>query len=56
MYRIVNLGQTGIFVVIRKGAVATLGGRCHWDTADQVRQAVVAAHVLAPDHVMSTRR
>lgn len=55
MYRIVNLGQTGVFVAIRGGVLATLGGRSHWDSAEQVRGALAAARLATAERVLSTK-
>lgn len=55
MYRIINLSRTGVFVAMRAGEVATLGGRSHWDTVEQARGALATARLAAADRVMSTK-
>ncbi|NYZ11685.1 hypothetical protein HL658_03920 [Azospirillum sp. RWY-5-1] len=55
MYRIVNLGRTGVYVAIQAGTLATLGGRSHWESAEQVRGALAAARLAAVDRVLNTR-
>lgn len=55
MYRIVNLGRTGVYVAIQAGALATLGGRSHWESVEQVRGALAAARLAASDRVLSTK-
>ena len=54
MMRIVNLGRTGLFVVMKGGSVATLGGRSHWRSLDDVRQAARAENVVLSDMVVRT--
>lgn len=54
MLRIVNLGRTGVYVVLRGGQLATLGGRCHWADAAQAREAVRRENVQACDTILRT--
>ncbi|WP_448205001.1 hypothetical protein [Azospirillum sp. sgz302134] len=54
MMRIVNLGRTGLFVVMRGGALATLGGRSHWRSLDDVWMAARAENVTISDMVVRT--
>lgn len=55
MYRIINLSRTGIYIAMRAGTLATLGGRCHWESAEQVRGALATARLPAADRVLSTK-
>ncbi|CAO3420415.1 hypothetical protein [Azospirillum doebereinerae] len=54
MMRIVNLGRTGLFVVMQGGALASLGGRSHWSSADEARRAAQAANASVSDFVVRT--
>lgn len=54
MVRIVNLGLTGLFVVMRGGALANLGGHSHWRTADAARRAAQAENTPVSDFVLRT--
>lgn len=55
MYRIVNLSRTGVYVAMQAGALATLGGRSHWESAEQVRGALATARLSAVDRVLNTK-
>lgn len=54
MMRIVNLGRTGLFVVIRDGVLATIAGRSHWRTIEEVWHAARADKVTLSDFVVHT--
>ncbi|QCG88205.1 hypothetical protein [Azospirillum sp. TSH100] len=54
MMRIVNLGRTGLFVAMRGGVLASLGGRSHWRSADDVRLAAQAENIPICDLVVRT--
>jgi len=54
MMRIVNLGRTGLYVVMRGGALASLGGRSHWRSADEARRAAQAENTPVSDFVVRT--
>ncbi|MBP2227497.1 hypothetical protein [Azospirillum agricola] len=54
MMRIVNLGRTGLFVVMRGGALANLDGRSHWGSADEARRAAQMANLPVSDFVVRT--
>lgn len=54
MMRIVNLGRTGLFVAMRGGALATIGGRSHWRSVDDVRRAAQMENTPISDFVVRT--
>lgn len=54
MMRIVNMSRTGLFVVMRGGALATLGGRTHWRSLDEVMSAVRSENAPVSDVVVRT--
>ena len=54
MVRIINLGRTGLYVVMRGGQLATLGGRCYWTDATQARDAARRENVPVCDGVRRT--
>lgn len=54
MMRIVNLGQTGLFVVLQGGALVTLEGRSHWNSAEDARRSAAAAKAGISDVVIHT--
>ncbi len=54
MLRVVNLERTGIFVVMRGGAVATLAGSSYWRSLDDVRKAARTENVAVSDLVVRT--
>lgn len=54
MMRIVNLGRTGIFVVMRGGNLTNLGGRSHWRSLDEVQRAARAENAVISDMVVRT--
>lgn len=54
MIKIVNLGRTGLFVAMQNGTLATIGGRSHWRSLDDVRSAVNAAKIKVSDTVLRT--
>ena len=54
MVRIVNLGRTGLYVAMRNGTLAVLGGRNHWSNAEEARQAALRENVAVCDHVLRT--
>lgn len=54
MLRIVNLGRTGLYVVMRGGQLATLGGRSYWADAAQARDAARRENVPVSDAVLRT--
>lgn len=55
MMRVVNLGRTGLFVVMRNGAVASLGGKSYWRSLDDVWSAARAENVTVCDRVLRTK-
>lgn len=54
MMRIVNLGRTGLFVVMRGGAMTSLGGRSHWRTAEDARRAAQSENMHVSDFILRT--
>lgn len=54
MMRIVNLGRTGLFVVMRGGNLTTLGGRSHWRSLDEAQRAARAENLQVSDLVLRT--
>lgn len=54
MMRIVNLGRTGIFVVMRGGNLTSLGGRSHWRSLDEVQRAARAENAKVSDLILRT--
>ena len=54
MMRIVNLSRTGLFVVMRSGSLASLAGRTHWRSLDEVWSAVRSENVPVSDFVVHT--
>lgn len=54
MMKIVNLGRTGLFVVMQGGALASLGGRSHWSSAEDARRAAQATNTPISDSVVRT--
>ena len=54
MMRVVNLGRTGLFVVMRGGAVTTLAGRSYWRSLDDVWKAARDENVALSDMVVRT--
>ncbi|WP_158279279.1 hypothetical protein [Azospirillum humicireducens] len=54
MMRIVDLGRTGIFVVMRGGVVTSLGGHSHWRSAEEVRRAAQTEDIAIGDFVVRT--
>ncbi|MBB3265226.1 hypothetical protein FHW79_002846 [Azospirillum sp. OGB3] len=54
MVKIVNLGRTGLFVVMQNGALTTIGGRSHWRSLDDARSAVSVAKIKVSDTVLRT--
>lgn len=54
MMRVVNLARTGLFVVIKGGSLASLGGDSYWRSLDDVWQAARAANVKVSDLVVRT--
>ncbi|MBP2294773.1 hypothetical protein [Azospirillum rugosum] len=54
MMRIVNLSRTGLFVVMRSGALASLAGRTHWRSLDEVWSAARSENVPVSDFVVRT--
>lgn len=54
MVKIVNLGRTGLFIVMRGGQMATLGGRCYWSDAIQARDAARRENMPVCDGVLRT--
>ncbi len=54
MFRIVNLERTGVYVVMRGGELATLGGRCYWPDVAQAREAARRENASVSDSVLRT--
>ena len=54
MLRIVNLGRTGLYVVLRGGKLTTLGGRSFWPDAAQARDAAKRENAPVCDGVLRT--
>ena len=54
MLKIVNLGRTGLYVVLRDGKLATLGGRSYWADAAQARDAARRENVPLCDQILRT--
>lgn len=54
MLRIIGLGKTGLFVVLRDGAIAELAGRTFWPTPADVWAAIATEQVKACDHILQT--
>ncbi|WP_298370710.1 hypothetical protein [Azospirillum sp.] len=54
MLRIVNLGRTGLYVMMRGGALASLGGRSHWGSADEARRCALAENTQVSDVIVRT--
>ena len=54
MVRVVGLGKTGIFIVLRDGDLAELAGRTFWSTPADVWAAIEAENVPACDEVLQT--
>ena len=54
MLKIVNLGRTGLYVMMRGGALASLGGRSHWGSADEARRCAQAENTQVSDVIMRT--
>lgn len=54
MLKIVNLGRTGLFVVMRGGMLTTLGGRSYWPDAAQARDAARRENTPICDQVLRT--
>ncbi|HYH23602.1 MAG TPA: hypothetical protein VD995_33710 [Azospirillum sp.] len=54
MLRIVNLGRTGLYVVMNGGTLASLGGRSWWNSLDELRAAAKKENVAVSDHVLHT--
>lgn len=54
MMRIVNLGRTGLYVVMRGGSLESLGGRTHWRSLDEVWTAARSENAPVSDIVVHT--
>ncbi|WP_448189013.1 hypothetical protein [Azospirillum sp. sgz301742] len=54
MLKIVNLGRTGLYVVMRGGMLATLGGRSYWPDAAQARDAARRENAPVSDGILHT--
>lgn len=54
MLKIVNLGRTGLYVVMRGGMLATLGGRSYWLDAAQARDAARRENAPVCDRILRT--
>lgn len=54
MVKIVNLGRTGLFVVMRGGRMAALGGRFYWPDAIQARDAARRENMTVCESVLRT--
>ncbi len=54
MLKIVNLGRTGLYVMMRGGALASLGGRSHWGSADEARRCAQAENIQVCDVIVRT--
>lgn len=54
MLKIVNLGRTGLYVVMNGGKLTTLGGRSHWPDAAQARDAARRENAQVCDTVLRT--
>lgn len=54
MMRVVKLGRTGVFVVMRNGAVTSLGGCSYWVSLEDVMKAIRAENVPVCDQVLRT--
>lgn len=54
MLRIVDMRRTGVYVVLNKGSLASVGGRWYWSDLDEVRDAVRRHGSAASDHVIRT--
>ena len=54
MLRIVNLGRTGLYVAMRGGELAVLGGRSYWTDPNQVREAAKRENAAVSDRVITT--
>lgn len=54
MLRIVNLGRTGLYVVMRGGVLTNIGGRSHWASADEARRCAQAENTLVSDFITRT--
>ena len=54
MMRVVNLGRTGLFVVMRGGKMTTLAGHSYWRSLDDVWTAARAENVTVSDMVVRT--
>jgi len=54
MIKIVNLGRTGLFVVMQNGALTAIGGRSHWRSLDDLRSTANAAKIKVSETVLRT--
>jgi hypothetical protein len=56
MVRVVNLTHTGLYVVLRQGALASVNGCKYWNSLDDVMLAMRQEQLPAAEHVIHTAR
>lgn len=54
MVRIVDLRRTGLFVIMRNGAVANVGGRNYWSDLGELKETLRRERVVADERVFHT--
>ncbi len=54
MMRIVNLKNSGVYVVMQGGRLAAIEGRHHWAALDEVKSALRRNSIAAADRVLET--